>query len=110
MAAPKEGTNLSENEYSDTPHLRQPTCRAHKGPWLRFTLADEVQQVAQARKETEQRLRRLGQVYMDGLKTPQEYQREKRFLEDRLGSLVVPGVDAARDAGMLLENLPALWT
>ena len=73
-------------------------------------LADEVQQVAQARKETEQRLRRLGQVYMDGLKTPQEYQREKRFLEDRLGSLVVPGVDAARDAGMLLENLPALWT
>ena len=72
-------------------------------------LADEVKRVAQERKETEQRLKRLGQVYMDGLKTPEEYQREKRLLEDRLGSLVVPGVDAAMEAGKLLENLPSLW-
>ena len=72
-------------------------------------LDDEVQQVAQARKETEQRLKRLAQVYLDGLRTPEEYQREKRLLEDRLASLVVPGVDAAREAGKLLENLPPLW-
>ena len=72
-------------------------------------LADEVQQVTQARKETEQRLKRLGQVYMDGLKTPEEYQREKRLLEDRLDSLVLPDIDAAMEAGKLLENLPFLW-
>ena len=72
-------------------------------------LADEVHQVAQARKETEQRLKRLAQVYLDGLRTPQEYKREKQLLDDKLGSLLVPGVDAAREAGMLLENLPPLW-
>jgi len=30
-------------------------------------------------------------------------------LEEKLGTLVVPGVDAATEAGKLLENLPALW-
>ena len=72
-------------------------------------LADEIQQIAQARKDTEQRLKRLVQVYLDGLRTPEEYQREKRLLEDRIGSLVVPGVDAAKEAGQLLEDLPTLW-
>ena len=71
-------------------------------------LANEVNRLELERKETGQRLKRLGQVYMDGLRTPQEYQREKRLLEDKLGSLVIPGADAARDAGMLLENLPSL--
>ena len=30
-------------------------------------------------------------------------------LEDKLANLVVPGVDAAMEAGKLLENLPDLW-
>ena len=38
-----------------------------------------------------------------------DYHREKRLLEDKLAGLVVPGVDAAQEAGKLLENLPALW-
>ena len=34
---------------------------------------------------------------------------KKRSLEDKLANLVVPGVDAAMEAGKLLENLPDLW-
>ena len=72
-------------------------------------LVDEVKRVREQRKDTEQRFKRLGQVYLDGLIPPEEYHRQKRSLEDRLASLVVPGVDAAREAGRLLENLPELW-
>ena len=38
-----------------------------------------------------------------------EYRRQKRQLEEKLGSLVVPGIEAAQEAGKLLENLPQLW-
>lgn len=72
-------------------------------------LADEVERVQQERKNTQQRLKRLGQVYLDGLVDPDDYRRQKRELEDKLANLVVPGVDAAREAGRLLEDLPALW-
>jgi uncharacterized protein (DUF3084 family) len=50
-------------------------------------LADERERVEQERKEVEQRLRRLGQVYLDGLLPQEEYQRQKRQLEERLSSL-----------------------
>ena len=72
-------------------------------------LADEIARVAQERKETEQRLKRLGRAYVDGLYSEDDYRRERRYLEDRLASLVVPGVDSAKEAGKLLEHLPQLW-
>jgi site-specific DNA recombinase len=75
----------------------------------RLHLEDEVKRVERERKEVEQRLKRLGQVYLDGLKPYEDYRREKRQLEERLQLLVVPGIDAAQQAGQLLENLPALW-
>ena len=75
----------------------------------RIQLADEVKRVDLERKETEQRLKRLGQVYRDNLLTPEEYRRQKRLLEDRIQALVVPGVDAVEEAGKLLELLPELW-
>ena len=46
---------------------------------------------------------------MDGLYDDEGYRGEKRSLEDKLANLVVPGVDAAMEAGNLLENLPVLW-
>ncbi len=46
---------------------------------------------------------------MDGLYDDEGCRREKRSLEDKLANLVVPGVDAAMEAGNLLENLPVLW-
>ncbi|MBI4328503.1 MAG: hypothetical protein HY685_01395 [Chloroflexi bacterium] len=52
---------------------------------------------------------RLGRDCVDGLYNEENYRREKKALEKRLVSLVVPGVDAAKEAGRLLENLPRLW-
>ncbi len=75
----------------------------------RIQLADEMNRVDQERKATLQRLQRLGQVYLDGLMGPEDYKRQKRDLEEKLGSLVIPGADAAQEAGQLLENLPHLW-
>ncbi len=75
----------------------------------RIHLADDVERVRHERVQTEQRLRRLGTAYVDGLYDDDGYRREKRSLEDKLGNLVVPGVDAAMEAGKLLENLPDLW-
>ena len=72
-------------------------------------LVDEVERVQQERRDVEQRLRRLGTAYVDGLYSNEDYHREKRFLEDRISSLVIPGVDAAREAGKILEDLPLLW-
>ncbi len=72
-------------------------------------LEDEVKRVEEERKQTEQRLKRLGQVYLDGLIPQEDYRRQKRQLGDKLQSLVAPGVNAAQEAGKLLENLPALW-
>ena len=47
------------------------------------------------------------QVY--GLYDQDEYRRQKRNLEEKLRSLVVPDADAAVKAGKLLEDLPRLW-
>ena len=38
----------------------------------------------------EQRLKRLRQVYRDGLVEPEAYRRQKRELEETLGSFVSP--------------------
>ncbi len=75
----------------------------------RLHLEDEVKRVERERKEAEQRLRRLGQVYLDNVIPHDEYKRQKRQLEERIQSLVVPGIDAAQEAGKLLEDLPRLW-
>jgi hypothetical protein len=75
----------------------------------RLHLEEEVQRVARERRATEQRLKRLGQVYLDELLDYDEYRRQKRQLEEKLGSLIVPGIEAAQEAGRLLEQLPALW-
>ena len=38
-----------------------------------------------------------------------EYRRQKRVLDDKLQSLVVPEADVAAEAGKLVEQLPVLW-
>ena len=54
-------------------------------------------------------LRRLGKAYVEDLHFDNDYRREKRGLENQLASLVIPDVDAAKEAGKLLEQLPTLW-
>jgi len=46
---------------------------------------------------------------VDGLYQEGEYRTEKRRLELELESLVVPEVNAAEEAGSLLQDLPHLW-
>jgi hypothetical protein len=72
-------------------------------------LADEVKRVEKEREQVYQRLRRLGTAYVDGLYDDDEYRRQKRLLEEKLQSLVVPDADEAAEAGKFLEDLPALW-
>ena len=56
-------------------------------------LADEVKRVQEERLKVEQRLRRLGDVYLDGLRTRDDYLREKRALE---GQARFPGGPGCR--------------
>ncbi len=82
--------------------------------WLDRVLAkihmvDEAERVRQERDQVQQRLKRLGRTYVDGLCSEDDYRREKRVLEDRLAGLIVPALDSAHEAGKLLENLPQLW-
>ena len=69
-------------------------------------MADDVEQVRHERTQTEQRLKRLGKAYVDGLYDDEGYRRGKRTLEDKLANPVVPGVDAAMEAGKLLRTFP----
>jgi len=84
------------------------------GAWMdrvlaQVHLADEVKRVEEERKKVQQQLRRLGQVYVDGHIAVDEYGRQKRRLEEKIRSLVVPDADVAMEAGRLLEDLPRLW-
>ena len=44
-----------------------------------------------------------------GLFDEVEYRRRKKSFEWELGSLFVPEVDAAKEAGGLLADMPRLW-
>ena len=74
----------------------------------RIHLADGVDRIPQERKKTKQRLKPLGEVYLDGFRTRDDYLREKKMLEDKLADLVVPGVDDAREEGKLWQELRTL--
>jgi len=72
-------------------------------------LADEVKRVERERKRVQERMRRLREVYLEGDLPREQYTDRKRILDNQLASLVIPDVDAAKEAGKLLEQLPTLW-
>ena len=72
-------------------------------------LVDEFKRVEQERTEVEQRLKRLGRAYVDGVYNEESYRRELKTLKQKLSGLVVPEIDESNEAGKLLENLPELW-
>ncbi len=75
----------------------------------RLSLKDEVERVKERRQHVEERLRRLGQIYLDEVIPEGDYRYQKRTLELELGSLVMPEVDAMKEAAKLLQDLPRLW-
>lgn len=56
-----------------------------------------------------EKLRTLGKAFVDGLFDEIEYHRQKKSLEWELESLLIPEVDAAKEAGRLLMDMPRLW-
>jgi site-specific DNA recombinase len=72
-------------------------------------VADEAKRIGKERKKTERELKRVGQTYADGTMAEKEYRRRVKLLKNQLATLVAPAVDAATEAGKLLEGLPTLW-
>ncbi|MCH8334822.1 MAG: hypothetical protein IIC61_02925 [Proteobacteria bacterium] len=76
----------------------------------RIALRDEVERVRIQRLQVQEKLKRLGNAYLDLLVTEEEYKRRKRLLDLEMESLVVPQANAAEEAGRLVQDLPRLWS
>ncbi len=75
----------------------------------KISLHDEVARIKRERQRTEERLKRLSRVYLDGSLSDADYEREKVGLNMQLRSLVIPEMNAAEEAARLIGNLPELW-
>ena len=71
---------------------------------------DEAESIREKRQKVQERLRRLGKAYVDGVYDDEEYKRQKRTAELELGSLVLSEADAAAEAGKLISELQKLWS
>ena len=121
-SADKVNTNDDGHTHATDAVDAHPVERAHQvrplrpsdvGPDLHqwtplLPRTERVQGIGQERLQAEQRLKRLGRAYVDGLYSDDDYKREKHSLEDSIAGLVVPGVDTAKEAGEPLEALPSL--
>ena len=76
----------------------------------RISTRSEHDQILRERKSINDRLRRLSKTYVDGLIEDGEYELQRKLLQDRLSTLVIPEMEAAMDAGAFLENLGIIWT
>ena len=75
-----------------------------------ISVKDEAERINKKKQDIQQRLRRMGRTYIDGLFDDAEYSRQKRMLELELESLVIPEIHSAEQAGKLLQDLPTLWS
>ena len=75
----------------------------------KISTVSERESILKQRKQTEEKLRRLGRAYIDGVIDDGEYNIQRKLLQDALDSLVIPEADAALRAGELLESLGLIW-
>ena len=75
----------------------------------KISTVSERESILKQRKQTEERLRRLGRSYIDGVIDDGEYNIQRKLLQHALESLVIPEADAALQAGELLESLGLIW-
>ena len=68
-----------------------------------------VEYVMSERKRIEERLKRLGKAYVDGIVDDTDYTVQKILLQNALETLVIPEVDETMDAGELLDNVSEVW-
>ena len=69
----------------------------------------EREQIGRERKNAQDRLKRLGRAYIDGMIDESEYDVQKYKLRAKIDSLVIPEADASMKAGELIENIGLLW-
>jgi site-specific DNA recombinase len=85
------------------------------GPqWLEEVLAiinmkDETERIQKRKYALQERLKRIGKVYLDKLISDEDYSRQIRLAKEEIESLVVPEVNAVEEAGKLVKQLPELW-
>lgn len=75
----------------------------------RVVALSERERILSERRQTEERLKRLGRAYVDGLISERAYEAQRRQLRERLSMLIMPEVDVAVEAGALLEQIQELW-
>ena len=61
------------------------------------------------RKDLLERQKRLGRVFTDGVIDESEYQLQRHRIAEQFESLTDPAMGTAKEAGLLIENLPELW-
>lgn len=71
---------------------------------------DEVARIIVERERVKGRLQRLGLAFVDGLYDETKYRRQKSTLTAQLESLVIPEIDAATEAGKLIQDISMLWS
>ena len=69
----------------------------------------ERESILAQRKQAEEKLKRLGRSYIDGVIDDGEYHVQLKVIQAALESLVIPGTDAAVRAGEFLEGLGRIW-
>jgi DNA invertase Pin-like site-specific DNA recombinase len=74
-----------------------------------ITTLDRQTQVQGDRDKIEQKLKRLGKVYVDGFLDDADYEFQRRVLKSQLDGLIVPEQGSILQAGRLLEDLPLMW-
>ncbi|HEX9897223.1 MAG TPA: hypothetical protein VGA85_06160 [Dehalococcoidales bacterium] len=70
---------------------------------LKITTLSRHERVIKRRRLIQEKLRRLGKTYLDGVIEDGEYNVQRKLLQDNLDSLVIPEADAALNAGEMLE-------
>ena len=74
-------------------------------------IVDRLQRddIVEERSHVESRQRRLRDLYLEGDITKKFYDDNKRDMQERLDTLVIPEVDITVMAGEMVENLGELW-
>jgi len=75
----------------------------------KISTLSEREHMLKQRKQIQEKLRRLGKTYLDGVIDDGEYNVQRKLLQGNLDSLVIPEADAALNAGELLESIGLIW-
>ena len=85
------------------------SCKTFEEVMAIVNLKDDVDRVKKERKQLQEKLKRMARTYIDGLLPEDEYNRQRKLIEQQLESLIIPEASAAEEAGKLIFNLPKLW-